>query len=132
MFIRCFKKYFSESTYKLRILSFFRDFKSGIKKAEIKDLLSRFITQRSKNCPNATVARKADLRFVNLCWIGERRSLSRRVTSISADITTLLFTKDSKKLSGSHLRPLYMRRFLCENVNNILSNIIRGYCREFH
>ena len=65
MFIRCFKKYFSESTYKLRILSFFRDFKSGIKKAEIKDLLSRFITQRSKNCPNATVARKADLRFVN-------------------------------------------------------------------
>lgn len=39
--------------------------KSGIKKAEIKDLLSRFITQRSKNCPNAAVAWEADLQFVN-------------------------------------------------------------------
>lgn len=65
MFIRAFKKYFFESAYKLRVLFFFQDFESGIKKAEIKDLLSRFITQRSKNCPNAAVAWEADLQFVN-------------------------------------------------------------------
>lgn len=39
--------------------------KRGTSKAELKDILSRFISQRSVRCPGAASAWKADLEFVN-------------------------------------------------------------------
>lgn len=37
----------------------------GVSKAEIKDVLSRFISQRSERCPDAASVWRADLEFVN-------------------------------------------------------------------
>lgn len=42
-----------------------RIMKHGVSKAEIKDVLSRFISQRSERCPEAAAVWTADLEFVN-------------------------------------------------------------------
>lgn len=57
---------YSTSLYTTERLSIItRLLKQGVSKAEIKDILSRFISQRSERCPAAAAVWKADLEFVN-------------------------------------------------------------------